>query len=609
MTETELNPFMDGLKSSLENFEENAEKLKEKVEELEEEQIRKIADKVDLDGSDIKKEDFRDFVRKPYLINPKDEETYEVVVPKFLDFQVGRLDRQVSNYNVFVVDKYTKWMTGVPEFLEEEIDINTEQNFKVEDDLLEFNPEKEEVVKENTSINRHVSNVEDGKATVKTGHEFELVAELIERGELPFVPQPVDESDMRKTDMRDPDKPNNEFELKDFQQDGYEKFLENGHACFCWMTGAGKSFPALKALDSLEYDEENMRKAVVVYGKATRDQWENYIETYAPRLKDEVEIVTYHSVDKLSGKGRYVLIVFDECHSLPADTFAKGSTIPTKYRLGLSATPYREDGRTNYIFALTGQPIGLDWQETLDIMEKEYHEVNIHIVKDRQEKIERIKGILEENPEKNTLIFCDGLDFGDEIAEETGLKFVSGRDSDQLEKIRSHDRRIVSRIGDHGISLENLQVALEADFLFGSRRQELQRSGRLFHGEGERHDIFFTAGEFNKHQKRLYSLIEKGFSLNFVDKGEEIEVPDKYKNRVDLDLGGEKVSEEGVRFDATNMGDIEFLKNDTIKEEIESRIEETTGSSEKIWKALIHIAKSDNGLSRDEIAKKLGVST
>lgn len=303
MPETELNPFMDGLKRSLEDFEENAQKLREQVEELEEDQIRRIAEKVDLEKSDVKVEDFRDFVRKPYLINPKSENAYEVVVPKFLDFQVGRLDRQVSNYNIFVVDKYTKWMTGVPEFLEDEIDLSTEQSFKVEDDLLKFNPERKEVVEGNTSIRRHVSNVESEKATIKAGHEFELVAELIERGELPFVPQPVDEEDMREPDMKDPDKTNNEFELKSFQREGYQRFLKNGHACFCWMTGAGKSFPALKALDSLKYDKDDMRKAIVVYGRATRDQWASYIETYAPRLEDEVDIVTYHSVDKLSGRG------------------------------------------------------------------------------------------------------------------------------------------------------------------------------------------------------------------------------------------------------------------------------------------------------------------
>ncbi len=609
---SELNPFMDGISKSLDEFEENAKKLREKYEELREKKIKQLAERIDLEKSDISVEDFKNFVKKPYLINPKDEEKYEIVVPQFLDFQVGRLDRQVNNYNVFVIDKYTKWLSGVPDFLQEEIDISTEQNFQVEDDLLKFDPDKKEVVEDTYNLKRHVSNIENDKATVKKGHEFELIAELIDRGELPFVPQPVDPSDMREPDLRDPDKPDEEFSLKDYQKRGYEEFLDSGSVCYCWATGAGKSFPALKALDGLKYDEDDMRKAIVVYGKATEDQWKDvYIPKYAPRLQDEVEIVTYQSVDKLSGKGRYALIVFDECHSLPANTFSKGATIPTKYRIGLSASPYREDGRTNYIFALTGKPIGLDWKKTLEVMGKEYHEVNIHIVKNKEEKIKRIKRILQDNPETNTLVFCDGIDFGEKISEETGLRFVSGRDKNQLEKIKEKDQVIVSRIGDHGISLENLQMVLEADFLFGSRRQQIQRTGRLFHGEGERHDIFFTGGEFNKYQKRLFSLIEKGFSLNFVDRQEEIEIPDKYKNRIDLSLEGEKVgtgSVEAPDFDATTMSDIEFLKNDIVKEEVNARAEDAGTTSEKIWKMLIYIAKSKEGLSKQDISEKLGVS-
>lgn len=269
-------------------------------------------------------------------------------------------------------------------------------------------------------------------------------------------------------------------------------------------------------LDSLRYDEVEAKKAVVCQSRLTKQQWEQYFEEFAPRLLDEVEVVTYHSLDKLEGE--YILIVYDEAHKLPANTFSKGATIPTKYRIGATASPYREDGRQNYVFALTGPPVGLDWEKTAELMEKTYHEVNVHIVDDPRDKIKRIQSILEEVGEKRTLIFSDGLDFGEEIAEATGLSFVNGEDGGrQLEKIHNaldeDGRVIVSRVGDYGFSRDDLEVVLEADFLYGSRRQQLQRTGRLFHGEGQRHDIFFTRGEFNKYQKRLYSLIEKGFDF------------------------------------------------------------------------------------------------
>jgi len=527
-----------------------------------------------------------------------------VIVPSFLDFQVGRLDRRVNNYNVFVVDKYTKWMHGVPEFLKEEIDLDDESKFQVRGDVLEFEEEEKDRVEADDDLNQHLETVEDEKATIKQGSEFELIADLIEKGELPFTPQPVEEEDLREPEVN--------FELRDYQQEGFDTFIEQGHVCFAWMTGAGKSFPAMYALDRLRYDEEDAKKAVVVQSRLTKQQWEEYFEQYAPRLLDEVEVVTYHSLDKLEGE--YILIVFDEAHKLPADTFSKGATIPMKYRIGTTASPYREDGRQNYVFALTGPPVGLDWEKTAELMEKTYHEVNIHIVDDPREKIQRIQEILDEVGEKRTLIFSDGLDFGDKIADATDLKFVNGEDgSNQLDRI--HDaldedgKVVVSRVADHGFSRDDLQVILEADFLYGSRRQQLQRTGRLFHGEGQRHDIFFTRGEFNKHQKRLFSLVEKGFDLNFVDQEEQIEVPDKYQSRVDLDIEGkgEKVEAGGGEPVQSEVSEDEFLEHPKIQGEIQKAIESSSGIRDEVLKeALIEIDLSEKGLPNQELNERLG---
>lgn len=585
----------------IQTLQDRLQELEDEAEEIREQRFGQLAEKIDVETSDVDVEELQEFLKKPYLVNEQGEDEYQVIVPEFLDFQVGRLDRRVNNYNVFVVDKYTKWMHGVPEFLKQEIDLDDDDSkFQVRGDVLEFEEEEKDRVEADDDLNQHLENVEDEKATIKQGSEFELIADLIKKGELPFTPQPVEEEDLREPEVN--------FDLRGYQQDGFQQFKEQGHACFCWMTGAGKSFPSMYALDSLRYDEEDARKAVVVQSRLTKQQWEEYFEEYAPRLLDEVEVVTYHSIDKLEGE--YILVVFDEAHKLPADTFSKGATIPMKYRIGTTASPYREDGRQNYVFALTGPPVGLDWEKTAELMEKTYHEVNVHIVDEPREKIQRIQEILDDVGEKRTLIFSDSLDFGDEISEATGLEFVNGEDgSNQLDRI--HDaldedgKVVVSRVADHGFSRDDLQVILEADFLYGSRRQQLQRTGRLFHGEGQRHDIFFTRGEFNKHQKRLFSLVEKGFDLNFVDQEEKIEVPDKYQSRVDLDIeSSEDSSKQGVASssDVGDMDKIDFLKNDHIQEIIE---EEMNGysrvSNDDMWETLLAVADSDDGLSHTEI--------
>jgi len=70
---------------------------------------------------------------------------------------------------------------------------------------------------------------------------------------------------------------------------------------------------------------------------------------------------------------------------------------------------------------------------------------------------------------------------------------------EELEVINNSDVCIVSRVGDEGLSIPSIQRVIEIDFLFGSRRQEGQRLGRLFHGEekGE-HIILMTEKEFEE---------------------------------------------------------------------------------------------------------------
>jgi len=55
-------------------------------------------------------------------------------------------------------------------------------------------------------------------------------------------------------------------------------------------------------------------------------------------------------------------------------------------------------------------------------------------------------------------------------------------------------------------------------FLYGSRMQESQRFGRLMHSAKEEpeHVILMTEEEFEKYQKRLYAITERGFRIEFV---------------------------------------------------------------------------------------------
>jgi len=185
-----------------------------------------------------------------------------------------------------------------------------------------------------------------------------------------------------------------------------------------------------------------------------------------------------------------------------------------------SASPHREDGRENFIFALTGFPVGLNWQEYMRTEGKKYHPIYVHIVKSEASKIAKAKELTDFD--EKTLIFCDTIELGKKMAKsfEQEVPFIFGETKDRLDIIEENNTLVVSRVADLGISIKDLKHIIEIDFLFGSRQQELQRTGRLMHSleKNTRHDILMTEKEFEKYGKRLWGLTEKGFTIKMVNK-------------------------------------------------------------------------------------------
>jgi DNA excision repair protein ERCC-3 len=121
-----------------------------------------------------------------------------------------------------------------------------------------------------------------------------------------------------------------------------------------------------------------------------------------------------------------------------------------------------------------------------------------------------------------TLIFCDEISLGKRLASRYRLKFIHGASRDRLLTASKEKTFIMSRVGDEGVSLNNLERIIEFSFLFGSRRQELQRLGRLFHSSftGE-HIILMTKTEFSLYRKRLFSIYEKGIDVSIEESNGE----------------------------------------------------------------------------------------
>ena len=84
-----------------------------------------------------------------------------------------------------------------------------------------------------------------------------------------------------------------------------------------------------------------------------------------------------------------------------------------------------------------------------------------------------------------------------------------------FQTISQNKTTVISRVGDEGLDITNLETVIEIDFLFGSRRQELQRFGRLLHSRYRgKYVIIMTKEEYVNYRKRLLSLFEKGFEVD-----------------------------------------------------------------------------------------------
>jgi DNA excision repair protein ERCC-3 len=455
-------------------------------------------------GLSFKPEEIEAFLNQPYVLLPRREAEWYLILPRFIDMQLGWLERQTSTYNIFIVNRQIALLSNIPAFLKEELDLEAPFKVLVQEDVLSTDVANVENVwqRYKTHLIRREGS---GQIRIKLGHHFLLLASLIRDGVLPFNPRPIDQGDLR-------DNVPMNFELLDYQRHAWEAFQRLGNIGVFWPPRGGKTFLGMYAISRLRG-----RKLIVVPTLTLLEQWQDRISQWTGLNQGEVDMVTYHAFDKVRSKD-YMLTIYDECHRLPSNQFSRLATIKTKYRIGLSATPWREDGRAEYIFALTGFPVGLDWQAFLKMQLFHKPTVDLYITRNITEKTGRVAQFLADK--KRTMIFCDGIELGKQLAHKFDLEFVYSSTSKRLQKIHEaimnspQHALVISRVGDEGVSLARIERIIEFDFLFGSRRQEMQRLGRLFHSdyEGE-HIILMTSEEYARYKKRLYAIYEKGFEI------------------------------------------------------------------------------------------------
>lgn len=152
-------------------------------------------------------------------------------------------------------------------------------------------------------------------------------------------------------------------EPRPFQREALDAWRgARGRGVVVLPTGAGKSYLAQLAIDAVRRD------ALVV--APTLDlvtQWYDLLRTSFRRPVGVVgggeyqlrplTVTTYDSayIHMENLGARFGLVIFDECHHLPGDAFSLAAlSCLAPYRLGLTATPERADGRDRALEQLVG---------------------------------------------------------------------------------------------------------------------------------------------------------------------------------------------------------------------------------------------------------------
>lgn len=412
----------------------------------------------------------------------------------------------------------------------------------------------ENVAKRKLEHNEHYTKfLSNRDLRVRNGGEADVKERLYEEGYPVIDNRRLDEGESLAIEL------NEELELRDYQQDWVNHFLERKSGVFVGPSGSGKTVAAIAAMAELEGET-----LILVPTQELAGQWKEELvdkTNLAP-----YDIGQYHSNEKkirpvtvatydtaamsrhreLFNDREWGLIIADECHHAVANTWKRFRKIQSKARLGLSATPIRESGDAKQIYTLIGPPVGSDWgglftegwvaKPDVDILmvpwgseqaRKRYQraEGNRQLIEAAKNpaKVKAIKRLNKRHSSEKTLIFVDWIEQGEKLSKELDAPFINGETpheerEERYEQFRKGDLEalIVSRIGDEGIDLPDAEVAILASTRGSSRTQTGQRAGRTMRPYGDSQVyILLTkgSGEEEWGRESTQYLAEKGIDV------------------------------------------------------------------------------------------------
>jgi len=337
------------------------------------------------------------------------------------------------------------------------------------------------------------------------GKVFEFKVRLMKNDYLPIELIPVKKFEELSFQLK--------VELWEHQERALKKFLDLGRLTCIYPPGVGKTEIAIAAMQKIGAPTLIVTPGISLLGQwkerllkeTTLNPWK--IGLYYGQKKEikPITITTYESALDAATRFNPSLLILEECHHIPAEKYRHIAGIPCQYIIGLSATPYRSDGKSELIYSLAGPPFGGDWEPfygkyisrpTAYVIPikgtKEFYKTYKTLSGIKQliyaatnpAKITIIKNILKRTDSKKTLIYVDYLEMARKLSRILRAPLISGEiplkeRMTKIEWFKSSPKAtmILTRAGEEGIDIPDAELCINiAGF---GERPELQRIGRI----------------------------------------------------------------------------------------------------------------------------------
>lgn len=361
------------------------------------------------------------------------------------------------------------------------------------------------------------------------------------------------------------------FSVRAYQKQAAQALLGDlgpgcGYGTIVLPCGSGKTVVGMQIMSLLK-----TKTLIVTTNIAAVHQWQDEIldktdlmreqvGEYTGDKKDprEVTVCTYQVLtyrpDKegpfphleLLTKGEWGLIIYDEVHMLPAPVFKITAELQAVYRVGLTATLIREDGREDEVFSLVGpKRFDVPWNELQQqgfIAEAFCHEIRVDLpteleipyaVGNKREKfrmasenplkLDVVRALVDRHPDDFILIIGQYISQLETIAAMFGLPIITGstpnaKREELYRQFKEGDIHIlvVSKVANFAIDLPDASVAIQVSGTFGSRSEEAQRLGRILRPKDRASFFYSIVTRYSNEEEfaanRQKFLAEQGYS-------------------------------------------------------------------------------------------------